>query len=206
MLTEGFNITYNKKYEWDSDKAEIAFKKHNGIRFYDVVSMLDSEDTYIVTSWIVKDGEIRIRVFGLAENGTHYECAFTERKRKKRIISAWKAGRRTRRKLLPALYAHNPNLMEHRLFTEQKFKVKIMKDWKDYPVDQEYWERELPYKKNIAKVMEGTTEQYINQIFEIGENKLFKILRKKYGFKTLDDGIKLHFYYPITAEDIRKYG
>ncbi len=28
-------------------------------------------------------------------------------------------------------------------------------DWPDYPTDQEYWERVLPDKTNIAKVMEG---------------------------------------------------
>lgn len=81
-----------------------------------------------------------------------------------------------------------------------------MKDWKDYPVDQEYWEKELPYKENIAKVMEGTTDQYIGQMIELGEKKLFKILRKNYGFKEFEDGLKLHYYYPITDEDIRRYG
>ena len=44
------------------------------------------------------------------------------------------------------------------------------------------------------------------QMKELGEDKLFKFLRKKYGSIDIGDGQKMHDYYPITAEDIRKYG
>ena len=81
-----------------------------------------------------------------------------------------------------------------------------MKDWPDYPIDQEYWEKEMPEKENIARIMKGTTDQYIDQMIELGEKKLFRILRKKYGFRDIGDGQKLHDYYQITAEDIRNYG
>ena len=81
-----------------------------------------------------------------------------------------------------------------------------MKDWPDYLIEKEYWEKELPLKKNIARVMGGTHDQNFKQMKEIGEKKLFKILRKKYGSDDLGNGQKMHNYYPITAEDIRKYG
>ena len=81
-----------------------------------------------------------------------------------------------------------------------------MKDWKDYPTDPEYWIKEMPAMKNITMVMEGTMDQYLRQKRELGEKKFFKILRKKYGFEDVGGGQKIFNYYPITTEDIRKYG
>ena len=81
-----------------------------------------------------------------------------------------------------------------------------MKDWKDYPTDPEYWEKELPESENVPRIMQGTTSQYVSQLMKLGEKKLFKILGNKYGFEDFGDGQKLYDYYPITDEDIRKYG
>ena len=206
ILSEGFNITYNRMFEWDSDKAEKV-REERKIKFSVVSSMFLSQDTYIERAWDEVRGEIRIRVFGLATNGKYYTCIYTKRKGKKRIISAWKAGKRIRKKYKSMLPVNNQKLVEHILFSEQKLlKERKMKDWIDYPIDKEYWEKELPEKKNIARVMGGTHDQYFKQMKEIGEKKLFKILRKKYGSKDIGDGQKLHDYYPITAEDIRQYG
>ena len=83
---------------------------------------------------------------------------------------------------------------------------KMIDDWPDYPIDQEYWEKEMPDMENITVVREGTMDQYLRQKRELGEKKFFRILRKKYGSKDIGDGQKLHEYYPITTEDIRKYG
>lgn len=96
-------------------------------------------------------------------------------------------------------------LMEQDLPSERKEK-KIKDNWPDYPTDQEYWEKEMPDMKNIAKVMEGTMEQYLQQKKKIGEKKFFRILGRKYGSEDIGDGQKFYHYYPISAEDIRRYG
>ena len=54
--------------------------------------------------------------------------------------------------------------------------------------------------------MGGSHDEYFKQMKELGEDKLFKFLRKKYGSIDIGDGQKMHDYYPITAEDTRKYG
>ena len=94
--------------------------------------------------------------------------------------------------------------MEQESISERK--KKKMKDWIDYPTDQEYWEKEMPDMKKITRVVEGTMDQYLRQKKNLGEKKFFRILRKKYGSKDIGDGQKIYDYYPITTEDIRKYG
>ena len=131
--------------------------------------------------------------------------------------SAWfmlhrlrEAGRKNIGKYASKLPINNRELIEHIHLMEQELlserKEKKMKDWIDYPVDKEYWEREMPDMKNITVVMEGTMDQYLRQKRNLGGKKFFRILRKKYGFKDVGGGQKIFNYYPITAEDIRIAG
>lgn len=195
-------------FEWDSDKAEIVLRERK-IKFYDVSSMLESEDTYYHISEEIRGGEERFKTFGLANNGEYYVCIYTKRKRKKRIITAWEAGSDRERRYSSLLLINNRDLVEHishQILEQKLLKERKMKDWPDYPTDKEYWEKEMPDMKNLTRVIRGTMDQYLKQKKELGEKKFFKILRKKYGSIDVGNGQKMHDYYPITAEDIRKYG
>lgn len=191
--------------------ARKALDKKNNANFAIVSSMLLSADGHIIVRDEIRDGELRIRAFGLAKDRKYYTCIYTKRGSKKRIISAWYMGKSKRKtkKFIRKLEDGN-NLTEHMLIMEQEPLAERqemkMKDWTDYPVDRDYWEKEMPEGNHIVKVMEGTADQYLKQKYKLGEDLLFLILGRKYGSEDIGDGQTFYRYYPITKEDIRKYG
>ena len=69
-LSKGFKETYNRFFEWDSDKAKKVYEEKE-VKFSVVSSMLLSEYDYFHISEKKVGGEERFKAFGLANNGKY---------------------------------------------------------------------------------------------------------------------------------------
>ena len=76
------------KFEWDSDKAEINFKKHK-IKFEDAVYVFFDENRIDEFDELRSDDEDRYKIIGKVEK--ILVVIYTERKENFRIISARRA-------------------------------------------------------------------------------------------------------------------
>ncbi len=76
LLEEGFKITYNNNFEWDSDKANKVRFDHENTDFRIVSTIFYGDLLRLKTDY--NNNEERIRVIGKARDGNTYSCTCTK--------------------------------------------------------------------------------------------------------------------------------
>jgi uncharacterized protein len=83
-------------FEWDGEKAEINFRKHN-VSFIEASSVFDDPFSIVIDDPLHSVGENRFLTIGYSDRQRLLVVVFTERDRRLRIISARVATSRERR-------------------------------------------------------------------------------------------------------------